>query len=55
MLFALGVASFFTGLFEGVLMLIAVLIGSVSAFLSTNENHGWSIKFSFGRKRTSHG
>lgn len=32
-LFALGVSSFYTGIFEGALMILAVLIGSVSSLL----------------------
>ncbi len=39
-LFALGVSSFFTGIFEGVLMILAVLIGSVSALLMMRRGSG---------------
>lgn len=53
MLFALGVASFFTGMFEGALMIVAVLIGSVSALLSARESRGHRGKLWFYRGRLS--
>ena len=37
-LFAVGVSSFFTGMFEGALMILAVLIGSVSSLLATRRS-----------------
>jgi ribose transport system permease protein len=51
MLFALGVASFFTGMFEGALMILAVLIGSVSGLLSAPASQNWTGKLWF-RKET---
>lgn len=37
-LFAVGVSSFFTGMFEGALMILAVLIGSVSSLLALRRS-----------------
>jgi ribose transport system permease protein len=55
MLFALGVASFFTGMFEGALMIVAVLIGSLSGLLSAPSGQNWTGKLWFRKATLSRG
>jgi ribose transport system permease protein len=39
MLFALGIADFYTNIFNGIIMILAILFGQLSAFLARGA-HG---------------